>query len=211
MLTLRNILLLMFFSWLCLFAVGATAEDRNPQQSPGVTSATPNTMATPTKTAVSTPPPVSTQPPFAQPHRFGSCDDDWFNIDLAALRGALQYAITERIRAQKRWEQANNNKLDADVIKQSLKAHYESALQQEVLLKNKVEEFKRTANLGVLIELDAIWGRGESRYIIPCWPLWSRKPAPPTIYDLFAMSPSFIQVDPTLWEDSNWPVANGVL
>jgi hypothetical protein len=186
MLTLRNILLLMFFSWLCLFAVGATAEDRNPQQSPGVTSATPNTMATLTKPAVSTPPPVSTQPPFAQPHRpFGSCDDDWAHIDLAALNGALQFAITERIRAQKRWEQANNNKLDADVIKQSLKAHYESALQQEVLLKNKVEEFKRGANLGLLIEL---------RDIIPCWPLWSRKPTPPTIYELFAMSPSFTQV-----------------
>jgi polysaccharide biosynthesis transport protein len=38
-------------------------------------------------------------------------------------------------------------KSEADVIKQSLKAHYESALQQEVLLKNKMEETKR----GVLV------------------------------------------------------------
>jgi uncharacterized protein involved in exopolysaccharide biosynthesis len=34
-------------------------------------------------------------------------------------------------------------KSEADVIKQSLKAHYESALQQEVLLKNKMEGVKR--------------------------------------------------------------------
>ena len=34
-------------------------------------------------------------------------------------------------------------KSEADVIKQSLKAHYESALQQEVLLKNKMDEVKR--------------------------------------------------------------------
>jgi polysaccharide biosynthesis transport protein len=34
-------------------------------------------------------------------------------------------------------------KSEADVIKQSLKAHYESALQQEVLLKNKMDEAKR--------------------------------------------------------------------
>ena len=34
-------------------------------------------------------------------------------------------------------------KSEADVIKQSLKAHYELALQQEVLLKNKMEEVKR--------------------------------------------------------------------
>ncbi len=34
-------------------------------------------------------------------------------------------------------------KSEADVIKQSLKAHYESALQQEVLLKKKMDETKR--------------------------------------------------------------------
>jgi capsular exopolysaccharide synthesis family protein len=34
-------------------------------------------------------------------------------------------------------------KSEVDVIKQSLKAHYESALQQEVLLKNKMDETKR--------------------------------------------------------------------
>ena len=34
-------------------------------------------------------------------------------------------------------------KSEADVIKQSLKAHYESALQQEVLLKNKMDDVKR--------------------------------------------------------------------
>jgi uncharacterized protein involved in exopolysaccharide biosynthesis len=34
-------------------------------------------------------------------------------------------------------------KTEADVIKQSLKAHYESALQQEVLLKKKMDETKR--------------------------------------------------------------------
>jgi protein involved in polysaccharide export with SLBB domain len=39
----RNILLLMFFCGLYLFAVGPTTDDRNPQQSPGVTSATPAT------------------------------------------------------------------------------------------------------------------------------------------------------------------------
>lgn len=39
----RNILLLMAFCWLYLFAVGPTTEDRNPQLSPGVTSATPAT------------------------------------------------------------------------------------------------------------------------------------------------------------------------
>src|SRR5262249_34990290 len=33
-------------------------------------------------------------------------------------------------------------KSEVDVIKQSLKAHYESALQQEVLLKNKMEDVK---------------------------------------------------------------------
>jgi capsular exopolysaccharide synthesis family protein len=33
-------------------------------------------------------------------------------------------------------------KSEADVVKQSLKAHYESALQQEVLLKNKMEDVK---------------------------------------------------------------------
>jgi len=34
-------------------------------------------------------------------------------------------------------------KSEADVIKQSLKAHYDSALQQEVLLRNKMDEVKR--------------------------------------------------------------------
>jgi polysaccharide biosynthesis transport protein len=119
--------------------------------------------------------------------------------NLAALNGALQGVVAERIHAQELWEQANNtrelglpqiledgsiktlrgqravlmadyqNKLsafkpdypdmlrlkaqineidheiksEADVIKQSLKAHYESALQQEVLLKNKMDEAKR--------------------------------------------------------------------
>jgi uncharacterized protein involved in exopolysaccharide biosynthesis len=118
--------------------------------------------------------------------------------DLAALNGALQGVVTERIHAQELWEQANNstelglpqiledgsirtlrgqravmmadyqNKLstfkpdypdmlrlkaqineidreiksETDVIKQSLKAHYESALQQEALLKNKMDEAK---------------------------------------------------------------------
>src|SRR5262249_14806453 len=114
--------------------------------------------------------------------------------DLAALNGALQGVVAERIHAQELWEQANSskdlglpqiledssiktlrgqraammadyqNKLstfkpdypdmlrlkaqineidreiksETDVIKQSLKAHYESALQQETLLKNKM-------------------------------------------------------------------------
>jgi len=118
--------------------------------------------------------------------------------DLAALNGALQSVVAERIHAQEMWEQANNskdiglpqileggaikglraqraalmadyqNKLstfkpdypdmlrlkaqmngidqeiksEADFIKQSLKAHYDSALQQEVLLKNKMEDVK---------------------------------------------------------------------
>jgi capsular exopolysaccharide synthesis family protein len=118
--------------------------------------------------------------------------------DLAALNGALQAVVAERIHAQEMWEQANSskeiglpqiledgsikqlrgqrvvlmaeyqNKLstfkpdypdmlrlkaqmnqidqeiksEADVIKQSLKAHYDSALQQEVLLKNKMDDVK---------------------------------------------------------------------
>ena len=118
--------------------------------------------------------------------------------DLAALNGALQAVVNERIHAQEMWEQANNskeiglpqflengainglrgqrvalmseyqnklsmfkpdypdmlklkaqmNQIDqeiksqTDVVKQSLKAHYESALQQEVLLKNKMEDVK---------------------------------------------------------------------
>src|SRR5262249_45477361 len=118
--------------------------------------------------------------------------------DLAAMNAALQLVVTERIRVQDLWEQANNSKglglpqlLDdgaikalrgqrvlltaeyqtklstfkpsyhdilrlkaqidqvdqeiksaADVIKQSLKAKYESALQQEALLKQKMDETK---------------------------------------------------------------------
>jgi capsular exopolysaccharide synthesis family protein len=118
--------------------------------------------------------------------------------DLAALNGALQGVVAERIRAQEMWEQANNskeiglpqiledgavktlrgqrtalmvdyqnklsmfkpdypdmlklkaqmNQIDqeiksaTDVTKQSLKAHYEFTLQQEVLLKNKMEDIK---------------------------------------------------------------------
>jgi capsular exopolysaccharide synthesis family protein len=123
--------------------------------------------------------------------------------DLAALNGALQGVVKERIHAQELWEQANNskefalsqilddgaiktlrgqratlmvdyqNKLstfkpdypdmlrlkaqmnqidqeiksEIDVIKQTLKTKYESALQQETLLKNKMDETKR----GVLV------------------------------------------------------------
>jgi succinoglycan biosynthesis transport protein ExoP len=126
--------------------------------------------------------------------------------DLAALNGALQHVVTERIHAQELWEQANNSKelglpqlLDdtaiktlrgqravlmvdyqnklstfkpdypdmlkvkaqinqidqeiksqAEIIKQSLKAHYESTLQQETLLKNKMDDVKR----GVLTTRD---------------------------------------------------------
>jgi uncharacterized protein involved in exopolysaccharide biosynthesis len=309
----RNILLLMFFAWLYLFAVGPTTEDRNPQLSPGVTSvtdesATPNAKAAPTKPAppvsiqpppapaapiqqpppsngeglhsatsapdnankasaltalqhaaeqgqlaaqwklgrmyadgdgvprddlrafnyftqivedwlkgrrstpntmaaqttpappVSTqPPPASTQPPPAQPHHLSSCGDDLANSDFAASKSALQTVVAERIHAQEMWERANNskeiglpedlevgaikasrtqravlmanyqNKLstfkpdypdmlrlkaqinqidqeiksEAHVIKQSLKAHYESTLQQEALLKNKMDDVKR--------------------------------------------------------------------
>src|SRR6516162_1603506 len=120
--------------------------------------------------------------------------------NLAALNGALQKVITERINAQQFWEQANSgnelglpqilgdgaisalrgqkatlmidyqNKLSAfkpdypdmlklkaqinqvdqeikssaGVIKQSLKAKYEAALQQEELLKKKMDEVKRS-------------------------------------------------------------------
>jgi polysaccharide biosynthesis transport protein len=119
--------------------------------------------------------------------------------NLAALNGALQKVITDRIHAQELWEQANGsnelglpqilgdsaisalrgqraalmidyqNKLSAfkpdypdmlklkaqinevdqeiksaaGVIKQSLKAQYESTLQQEELLKKKMDEVKR--------------------------------------------------------------------
>ena len=91
--TLRNILLLIFFCWLYLFAVGPTTEDRNPQQSPEVTSATPNTKAAPTKR-------VSTQPTPAQPHHLSSCGDDLTNSDLAARNTALQAVVAERMRIQ---------------------------------------------------------------------------------------------------------------
>jgi hypothetical protein len=90
---LRNILLLMFFTWLYLFAVGPTTEDRNPQQSPGVTSATPNKMAAPTKPA----PPVSTrmdecefQPPPAPAIDAGG--RQW--ADRARARDMFSYAAT---------------------------------------------------------------------------------------------------------------------
>jgi len=119
--------------------------------------------------------------------------------NLAALNGALEKVITERIHAQELWEQANGsselglpqilgdsaisalrgqratlmadyqnklstfkadypdmlklkaqiNQVDQDikstagVIKQSLKAQYESAVQQEELLKKKMDEVKR--------------------------------------------------------------------
>jgi succinoglycan biosynthesis transport protein ExoP len=118
--------------------------------------------------------------------------------DLAALNGALEGVVAERIHAQNLWEQAANSKelglpqiLDdgaikalrgqraalmadyqnklstfkpdypdmqrlkaqmnqidqeiksaADVIKQSLKSHYEATLQQETLLKKKMDEVK---------------------------------------------------------------------
>ena len=126
--------------------------------------------------------------------------------NLAALNGALQQVVTERIHAQELWEQASNSKelalpqlLDdsaiktlrgqravlmvdyqnklstfkpdypdmlkikaqinqidqeiksqAEIIKQSLKAHYESALEQETLLKNKMDDVKH----GVLATQD---------------------------------------------------------
>jgi hypothetical protein len=108
---LRNILLLMFFAWLYLFAVGQTTEERNPQQSRGVTSATPNTMDALTKPAPPVSiqlPPVSTQPPLAQPHHLSSCGDDLADSDLAALNTALQAVVAERIQAYKIWEQANS-------------------------------------------------------------------------------------------------------
>jgi capsular exopolysaccharide synthesis family protein len=119
--------------------------------------------------------------------------------DLAALNAALQKVVTDRIRAQELWEQANGSKglglpqiledksietlrlrravlmadyqdklatfkpafpdmlkLKAqinqvgeeinsavDIIKQTLKARYESTLQQEVLLKTKMDETKQ--------------------------------------------------------------------
>lgn len=126
--------------------------------------------------------------------------------DLAALNGALQKIVTDRINAQQLWEQANKanglglpqilddkaiqmllqqraalmseyqNKLSmftpaypdmrklkaqidqinqeiksaSDVIKESLKSRYEAALQQEVMLKNQMEEIKK----GVLTTRD---------------------------------------------------------
>jgi hypothetical protein len=95
----------------------------------------------PTKPA----PPVSTQPPPAQPPHVSSCGDDLANSDLAALNTALEAVVVERIHVQEMLLEAEI-KSEADVIKQSLKARYESALQQEALLKNKIEEVKRGAN-----------------------------------------------------------------
>jgi capsular exopolysaccharide synthesis family protein len=119
--------------------------------------------------------------------------------DLAALNGALQKAVTDRIQAQELWAQADTSKglavpqilengtvkglsqqratlmveyqnklsmfkpaypdmlklkaqidevtaeikAEVDVAKQSLKARYEAAQQQEVLLKEKMDEVKR--------------------------------------------------------------------
>lgn len=87
---------------------------------------------------------VAVPPAPAQP----SCPTSGWTVadsDLAALNNALQAVVAERIQAQKLWEQANNNKELGvpDDIKQSLKAHYELALQQETLLKEKMDETKR--------------------------------------------------------------------
>jgi len=103
----RNILLLMAFCWLYLFAVGPTTEERNRQQPPGVTPAPP----------VSTqPPPVSTQPPPAQLHHLSSYGDDLANSDLAARNTALQAVVAERIDAQEMWEQAISLRFDEEHI-----------------------------------------------------------------------------------------------
>src|SRR5262249_41948217 len=89
----RNILLLMAFCWLYLFAVGPTTEKRNRQQPPGVTPAPP-----------------------AQLLHLSSYGDDLANSDLAARNTALQAVVAERIDAQEMWEQAISLRFDEEHI-----------------------------------------------------------------------------------------------